>query len=232
MASVQGYWSRPSAPDIVHAKVQPLATYAPWLANAEFRSILAVVEEHTLVDEMRLWELFTLSRQVCSKVAGDVLEVGVWRGGSGAILAHALKGMDCHVYLADTFSGVIKAGEFDTAYEGGEHADATVEDVQQLLGRIRALNASVLVGPFPDETGPSIDGPLSFVHVDVDVYASARDIMTYVAPRMAIGGAVVFDDFGFYGCEGVTRFVLELTLDPQWIVVHNLNGHAVCIRAA
>jgi O-methyltransferase len=50
---------------------------------------------------------------------------------------------------------------------------------------------------------------------------------------MCDSGIVVFDDYGFFGCEGVTAFVdRELRGQPRQIVLHNLNGHAVVVKTA
>ena len=48
--------------------------------------------------------------------------------------------------------------------------------------------------------------------------------------RLVTGGLIVLDDYGFKGCEGVTRFVNEQRLKPDRLVLHNLNGHAVAIK--
>jgi O-methyltransferase len=48
--------------------------------------------------------------------------------------------------------------------------------------------------------------------------------------RLVTGGFVVFDDYGFKGCEGVTRFVNEQRLKPDRLVLHNLSGHAIAIK--
>ena len=50
-------------------------------------------------------------------------------------------------------------------------------------------------------------GDISMLHCDVDVYSSSRDIVEWCLPRMLVGAILVFDDYGFYGCEGVTTFV-------------------------
>jgi O-methyltransferase len=45
------------------------------------------------------------------------------------------------------------------------------------------------------------------------------------------GGVVVFDDYGFWGCEGVTQAVHEIRAGLEHaLLVHNLNGHAVLVR--
>src|SRR5262249_13055074 len=64
----------------------PLATYAPWNLDVEFLSTYDSVKRHTLVDLYRCWELWTLAAQ-SAKRPGAILEIGVWRGGTGALLA-------------------------------------------------------------------------------------------------------------------------------------------------
>jgi O-methyltransferase len=76
--------------DIFHHRILPFATVAPWLNDVDFLNIYEKVKEHTLVDIYRCYELWTLAKQ-SSKVDGVILEVVVWRGGTGAILAEATK---------------------------------------------------------------------------------------------------------------------------------------------
>jgi O-methyltransferase len=49
---------------------------------------------------------------------------------------------------------------------------------------------------------------------------------------MTPGGVVVYDDYGFSACEGITRRVNDQIDQTDRIVVHNLNGHAVVVKLA
>ena len=213
--------------------VTPQADYRPWDLDPEFLELFRVVEAHTKVDIARCHELWELLEQ-CGHLEGDVLEVGVWRGGTGALLAagaRRLWGGSRKVFLADTFQGVVKAGPKDDYYRGGEHADTSPEFVEGLLESIGLSNAELLEGIFPEETGNMVaDRRFCFCHVDVDVYQSARDTVEWVWPRMPPGGVVVYDDYGFYGCEGVTALGREDRLREDSVFVHNLNGHGILVK--
>jgi O-methyltransferase len=218
---------------VVHQLVIPHATYSPWWADAEFQATFREVQAFTLVDVYRLYELWTLLEQI-KDVEGDVLEVGVWRGGSGCLLARKaqLEGLGpVTVFLCDTFAGVVKAGAQDSEYKGGEHSDTSANIVRGLVGRLGLDNVRVLEGTFPDETGHTIESrPFRLCHIDVDVYDSARDVFEWCWSRLSAGGVVVFDDYGFHDCEGVTRLVRELAARGDVLFVHNLNGHALLIK--
>ncbi|TVQ26392.1 MAG: methyltransferase [Spirochaetaceae bacterium] len=215
-----------------YERVEPRATYAPWQGDKRFHEVNVITREQTLVDLYRSYELWQLAAEAC-KVPGDILEVGVWRGGTGALIAARIaeRAPDRTVYLADTFRGVVKAGPKDQYYRGGEHANASPEDVQRLVDRLELGNVKILSGVFPDDTAHEVaSAQISMCHIDVDVYQGAREVTEWVWPRLPVGGIVVYDDYGFYGCEGVTTYVDEVAHLADRVRVHNLNGHAVFVK--
>ncbi len=213
--------------------VEPVANYRPWDVDSEFQALYGEIREDTMVDIYRLWILWVLAGRA---PAGALLEVGSWRGGSGAVLARAAsdKPMTAghRVYLADTFAGVVKAGSRDGYYRGGEHANTSPDRVRSLLDRLDLGWVELLVGIFPDDTGPRVeDERFALCHIDVDVYQSAWDTFWWVWPRLVPGGVAVFDDYGFYGCEGVTACVEEIMAAlPGVPVIPNLSGQAVVVK--
>jgi O-methyltransferase len=222
-------------PDIRHAEVFPAATYSPWLADKEFDSVYQVIRKNTLVDIYRCYELWQLVAETAKLPGGDLIEIGVWRGGTGALMARQcqLAGIENPVYLCDTFKGVVKAGSKDVTYVGGEHADTNQAAVLELIQAFKLDRVRILAGIFPDDTGHLVgDRQFRFCHIDVDVYDSAKDILSWLWPRLVPGGIVVYDDYGFHNCVGITRFVNEERVQPDRLVIHNLNGHAVVIKLA
>jgi O-methyltransferase len=215
-----------------HTVVMPFATYSPWAGAAEFQSVYRAIYANTLVDQYRCYELWCLVQQV-ARIPGEILEIGVWRGGTGCLLgraaAHAK--IDCRLLLADTFAGVAKAGEMDAIYRGGEHKDTSVELVKALLDANGVGNYSILKGIFPEESGAAVaDCAIRLAHIDVDVYESAKGAFEWVWPRMSPGAVVVFDDYGFFTCPGVTTFVNEQSNRSDAFFFHNLNGHALLVK--
>ncbi len=166
---------RETKADYPHEEVRPDATYAPWNADPDFAAALAAVRNNTLVDLYRCWELWTLVGQT-AKLNGALIEIGVWRGGTGALIARKaeLCGVKDPVYLCDTFSGVVKGGDNDSGYSGGEHSDTSRKVVEQLVGEVMNLsNVKILQGIFPDDTAHTLEAEntrFRLCHIDVDVY--------------------------------------------------------------
>jgi O-methyltransferase len=102
---------------------------------------------------------------------------------------------------------------------------------EEVINKINVNNVKMLVGIFPDETAELVtDNTFRFVHVDVDVYQSAKDIVEWIWPKLCRGGVVVFDDYGFFGCNGITKFVNEERHKKDRLILHNLNGHGIVIK--
>ncbi len=209
------------------------ATYSPWLLDQKFQQAFTAIRGYTLVDLFRCYELWHLLTQT-QQLDGDVLEVGTWRGGTGCLLARRANdlGLTSTVHLCDTFTGVVKTSDRDSNYSGGEHADTSLRVVEQLITTLNLSNVKIHQGIFPEETGAALtDHQFRFCHIDVDVYQSGKDVLAWVWPRMPIGGVVVFDDFGFPSCSGITRLIHEEEQKPDRVCIQNLNGHAVLVKA-
>jgi O-methyltransferase len=87
----------------------------------------------------------------------------------------------------------------------------------------------MIVGP--DDSGGVLDeSTFSLCHIDVDVYDSAKGVFDWVWPKLSVGGSVVFDDYGFFWCDGVTKLGNELSSIAGGSFIHNLNGHAIITK--
>ncbi len=86
--------------------VYPVSTYSPWLSDDDFQSVYRAMRKNTLVDEWRCWELWSLLGEL-REIPGGVIEVGVWRGGTGALMAARCQelGIDDPIFLCDTWTG-------------------------------------------------------------------------------------------------------------------------------
>jgi O-methyltransferase len=216
-----------------HGMYFPIATYSPWLTDEPFQRAYRAAKRNTLVDQWRCYELWTLLGEL-REIPGAVIEVGVWRGGSGALMAARCTelGIAEPTFLCDTWTGIVKTGEVDTYYHDGKHDDTSKAIVEKLVRRMGlADRVRLLQGIFPDDTGSAAeDHVFRLVHIDVDVYQSAFDVFAWAWPRLSPGGVVVFDDYGFPATPGIARFVDEQRGLPDRLVVHNLNGHGLVVK--
>src|SRR5262249_44362073 len=94
-------------------------------------SIIRAVEPYTMTGTERIYALICAVKYIVGGgIRGDLVECGVWKGGSVMAMALALLQLgasDRNLYLFDTFSGMTPAGEEDVDYLG-QPADRAAEE--------------------------------------------------------------------------------------------------------
>jgi predicted O-methyltransferase YrrM len=119
---------------------------------------------------------------------GLALEFGVATGSTLQIIADTVAG-ERTVVGFDVFTGLPEA--WRTGFPAGEFA----QEPPDIAG------ATVVQGLFED-TLPAFladnDEPIAFVHVDCDLYSSAKTVLDLVTDRLAPGAVLVFDEFFNY----------------------------------
>ena len=215
-----------------YGPVYPGASYSPWMKDTGFEDTFQSFSPYSLVDRYRSYELWELVSQAL-ELDGDVIEVGVWRGGSGLLIAERLRqlGAARKVYLCDTFEGIVKAGVRDSRIRNGMYADTSAESVLALASSSGLDNVVVIKGTFPEDAAEQLESArFAFCHIDVDTYESCKDTVEWLWPRLAPFGIMVFDDYGFAGTDGVATYLDEIKSHPACEFLHNLNGHGILIK--
>src|SRR6195256_299331 len=86
-------------------------------SDAQFVSIYARTKPFTMTTMSRMYALYKATEYVTKgHITGDIVECGVWRGGSSMLVALALQvyGVrDRNLYLYDTFDGMPQPTEHD-----------------------------------------------------------------------------------------------------------------------
>lgn len=134
---------------------------------------------------------------------GDIVEVGVYRGGTARALEWAVaQRPGCTLWLYDTFGPGIPHANPDKgdAHKVGDFAGGlTPEQARRAFPEAR-----VYAGVFPDDFLLPAEGlptKVAFAHLDCDQYRSVRDSLAALFHRMVPGGLILLDDYCLAGCE-------------------------------
>jgi O-methyltransferase len=136
-------------------------------------------------------------------VPGDLLEAGVWRGGSCIFMRAVLKlhGItDRTVWAADSFQGLPAPSlEADRDYDLSEVPILAVpqKEVEAAFERFGLLDSQVkfLKGWFKDTLADAPVSRLSVLRLDGDYYESTMDILNALYHKLSAGGFVIVDDY-------------------------------------
>jgi len=149
---------------------------------------------------------------------GDLIECGVFRGGSLVEIARAAKerAPSKRVFGADTFEGHPFDSPEDVPpdqqviHHKGLFAGNNRERVAAMLRANDLTNTTLLKG-LVGETLPTLgDVRFCFAHLDLDLYLSTKQALAFIAPRLVPGGTIVFDDYGAYESPGIQQAVSEI----------------------
>ena len=198
---------RMSHPANLPDREQYVPLFSPWVATqGEFHDFYRIAAPRTLVSRDRCHVLYTLLRQAVH-VEGEVWECGVYRGGTAAMMARILKkyGPWKRLFLFDTFAGMPATDSQKDFHQQGDFADTSLESVQRF---VQEAERCVYRQGFIPETFSGLESArIAFAHIDVDIYRSILDCLEFIWPRLAFGGMIVFDDYGFPTCPGAREAV-------------------------
>ncbi len=171
------------------------------------------VDAETMVGLRRLHDLRAcITNVIDDGVPGDLIETGVWRGGTCIFMRAVLKALgssDRTVWVADSFAGMpptdVDRYPADAGDTIGQWSPIVVpiEEVRANFERYGLLDGQVrfLQGWFEDTLpGAPIDR-LAILRLDGDLYSSTTDVLTALYDRVSIGGYVIVDDYGLSTCR-------------------------------
>ena len=203
--------------------------YLPWRTNEVFNSAYSMISDYTLNPKSRLYTLYEFSQRYLLENT-SFIEVGCWNGGASGLVALTNYNKNSDFILCDTFSGVAKASDKDTFFQGNEYADASLEKIKELENMLNK-ELKVVKGVFPNSMDKiKIEKPISFAHIDVDTYESARESFEYISMHAIKNAVIILDDFGGWFTDGVTKFGNELKNDVNYFVVPNHLGQIVIYK--
>lgn len=171
------------------------------------------LEAETMVGLKRLENLQACVTSVIRNgVPGDLIETGVWRGGSSIFMRAILKAYgdtSRKVWLADSFRGLpppdparypVDAG--DTLWKYSELA-IPLEQVKANFARYGLLDEQVefLPGWFRDTLPTAPIERLAVLRLDGDLYESTMEALVALYPKVSAGGFVIVDDYGLPTCR-------------------------------
>ena len=163
-----------------------------------------------------------------NNIPGDIVECGVWRGGSSMAMALALQDQSRALWMYDTYAGMTDATDQDISnsglkasalmeaakqYEAPESslvlAFASLPDVQRNMESTGYPSALIkfVEGPVEETIPQTMPPQIALLRIDTDWYQSTRHELIHLYPRLTAGGILMIDDYGHW--QGARKAVDE-----------------------
>jgi len=165
-----------------------------------------------------------IAKVVQDDIPGDLIETGVWRGGTTIFMRGVLKAYgvaDRKVWVADSFEGLpAPVSSSDGAdLSGVKYLKVSLAQVKSNFERFGLLDDQVrfLKGYFRDTLPHAPIERLSVLRLDGDLYSSTMDALRSLYARVSRGGYVIVDDYYSWApCrQAVDEFLNEQSRKPQ-----------------
>ena len=207
--------------------------------DQESRAIIRAVAPWTMTSRAKLFALIVAARYVIEqRIEGDIVECGVWRGGSMQAVARVLAARadtKRGLHLFDTFEGMPPPTPVDVLHGGlpaaallrthprDHHVWAVAElaDVKAGMARVPypAERIHYHVGRVEDTIPADAPERIALLRLDTDWYASTRHELEHLYDRVPSGGVVIFDDYDYWdGARKATEEWLAATGEPLLLV--------------
>jgi hypothetical protein len=182
--------------------------------------IIHSVKPYTMTTPERLFALIQAVKYIVkNNIPGDIVECGVWKGGSMMTVAKTLLDLGHlgrQLYLFDTFEGMTKPQDVDVSYREGDAtkkfekrkitenssrwAYATLAEVERAMyetGYDRE-KISFVKGKVEETIPDNAPQSISLLRLDTDWYESTRHELIHLYPRLSHGGVIIIDDYGHW----------------------------------
>jgi hypothetical protein len=185
----------------------------------EFFPLLDEVRRFSMTTVERLYSLWTCVRYLVeADIPGDLVEAGVWRGGSMMLVAREVLhsgGALRPLWLYDTFAGLPRPDpEVDVDVLGNRSIDGW--QMHNLSGdtsvwayadetEVRTNMASTgypeelihfIVGKVEETVPARCPERIALLRIDTDWYASYKHLLSTLYDRLVPGGVLLLDDYG------------------------------------
>lgn len=195
----------------------------------EFINIYLHCRKYTMTSVQRMYALFKATEYIVQRdIPGDIVECGVWKGGSSMLAAasmHRLGDISRTCYLYDTYAGMSEPGHEDVDFshnnnargewekmQTGEHnlwCFSSLEDVKRHLSTISyPLDNFKLIEGKVEDTIPTVTPErISLLRLDTDWYESTYHELLHLFPLLSRDGVIIVDDYGYW--KGAKKAVDE-----------------------
>lgn len=207
----------------------------------EHIKIIELVKPFTMTSSERIFALIEAVKYVVNNnITGDIVECGVWRGGSMMAIAKTLlnlKNLEKHLYLYDTFEGMTKPKDVDISYANVSASEkfeeikitddksnwniADLDDVKKAVFTTGYDKEKVhfIKGKVENTVPGTIPESISLLRLDTDWYESTHHELIHLFPKLSKGGVLIIDDYGHW--KGARKAVDEYFLKNKIPILLN-----------
>ena len=196
-------------------------------------SIYKKICKNTMTSPERIYSLIEAVKYVeKNNIEGDIVECGVWKGGSMMAVAETLNHLQSNkreLYLYDTYEGMSEPTENDKTFKGDDAKELMETDTNKEKNLVWAFSALETVkagmtstnypnekihyvkGKVEDTIPQTIPSTIAILRLDTDWYESTKHELSHLFTLLVPGGVLILDDYGHWvgAKKAVDEYITE-----------------------
>jgi O-methyltransferase len=184
------------------------------------------------------------------EIRGDIVECGVWKGGSMMAVALTLQESsvtDRNLHLFDTFEGMSAPGPGDVSFRGESAANllsksgrdsswvwanSALDEVKRNLNTTGYPSERIffIKGRVEETLPEQAPARIALLRLDTDWYESTYHELLHLYPRLCPGGVLIIDDYGHWkgARNAVDKYFAERKLK---LLLHRIDYTGrICVK--
>jgi len=200
-----------------------------------------IIHENVSMVEKPRFETILRHKDNISKLKGDIVECGIWRGGMSIFMAHLFN--EKNIWMCDSFTGFqpLNIATYQwhdephtPSFDVGVHYDIVMNNIKRYNLEV-GERIKILKGWVKDVLHPASCPiqQISLLRIDVDAYSATREVLDFLYPKVVKGGYIIFDDscltqttnalYDYFEQHNISFNLLHPTTDN--IIQHSRKAH-------
>lgn len=222
----------------------------------EFIEIFNEVKPYTMISIEAAYANYKIINYIeDNNIQGDIVECGVWKGGSSMIMAKTLlnrNNTSRKIYMYDTYDGMSEATEEDESLVSNCHAiqsfeamkksknytygetnwcQAGLDEVKQNMKSTGYPYENIIFikGKVEDTIPDTIPPKIAYLRLDTDFYISSKHELVHLYPLLENKGVCLFDDYYYWKGQKTATDEYFQSINQKPLLIKVVNN-AICIK--
>jgi O-methyltransferase len=203
-----------------------------------YKKVGSTKSKYTITGVDRCYSLYKAIKYITKgDILGDIVECGVWRGGSAMLAALTLiENQQTYrkIYLYDTYEGMPEPTDKDIDLHGVPYRLLWEKERELLAVSLDEVKKNMFSTGYPKEniifvkgmvedTIPNtVPNQIALLRLDTDLYESTYHELFHLYPKITPQGVIIIDDYGhFQGAQEATE--KYFSQESQTVLFHRID---------
>lgn len=187
--------------------------------------------------QLTLFSYFSRQFNLVKDLDGDIVECGVGKGRTLMYLTYLAsleESRSRNIWGFDSFEGFPEPSKEDVSDRNPKKGEWSQTSIKMVLEQLKRAglphkfieqNINLIKGFFPTSFESYKKNQIAILHVDVDLYSSYKDVLSFFYPFVVSRGLILFDEYNQPTWPGAKKAVDEFLAENNLSLQHDVQAN-------